>query len=288
MTLHYNSDPTRGSKGTDMGYKIVRWGQVPDLSSVFLLFVALCPAADFHFVILGDRTGEAQPGIYEQLWKATVQESPAFVVTVGDTIQGLDDKTADQEWRDVLRTIPHVTLYLTPGNHDIWSDLSEKLFRKYSGHEPHYSFDYQQAHFTILDNSRDEQFSAAELAFLESDLRAHEKQPIKFVISHRPSWIIDVLLKNPHNAVHQLAKTYGVQYVISGHVHQMIHANLEGIEYLSMPSAGGHLRASMKYEDGWFFAHTLVEISGYEVHFQIKELHNRTTTPANWTASGLR
>jgi hypothetical protein len=35
-----------------MGYKIVRWGQVPDLSSVFLLFVALCPAADFHFVIL--------------------------------------------------------------------------------------------------------------------------------------------------------------------------------------------------------------------------------------------
>jgi Icc protein len=252
-------------------------------------FLTLCQAADFHFVILGDRTGETQPGIYEQVWKATAQENPAFVLTVGDTIQGLDDKTAEAEWRDVLPTFPkQLTLYLTPGNHDIWSDLSEKLFRKYSGHPPHYSFDHEQAHFTILDNSRADQFSAAELAFLESDLQAHAKQPLKFVISHRPSWIVDVLLKNPNNPVHQLAKKYGVQYVISGHIHQMVHANLEGVTYLSMPSAGGHLRASMKYEDGWFFALTAVEVTGTQVHFQIKELHNRITTPDNWGASGLR
>src|ERR1700722_5548605 len=256
---------------------------------IILLLLALTPlpASDFHFVILGDRTGETQPGIYEQVWKNTVAENPSFVVSVGDTIQGLDDKTADQEWRDVQRILPHVTLYLTPGNHDIWSDLSEKLFRKYSGHPAHYSFDHEQAHFTILDNSRADQFTAAELAFLETDLRAHQKQPLKFVFSHRPTWLLDVLLKNPHNAVHQLAKQYGVQYVISGHVHQMIHSNFEGITYLSMPSAGGHLRGTMKYEDGWFFAHTLVDVTGSDVHFQIKELHNRITTPSDWTASGL-
>lgn len=207
------------------------------MKQLFLLLAALCPAADFHFVILGDRTGETQPGIYEQLWKNTVEENPAFVITVGDTIQGLNDKTADAEWREVHQIFPKLTLYLTPGNHDIWSDLSEKLFRKYSGHPPHYSFDYEQAHFTILDNSRADQFTAAELAWLESDLRAHEKQPVKFVISHRPSWLLDILLKNPHNAVHQLAKKYGVQYVVSGHVHQMIHSNFEGVTYLSMPSA---------------------------------------------------
>lgn len=254
-----------------------------------LLLATLCQAADFHFVILGDRTGEAQPGIYEQLWKATAQENPAFVITVGDTIQGLDDKTAETEWREAQKIFAKAfTLYLTPGNHDIWSDLSEKLFRKYAGHPPHYSFDHDQAHFTILDNSRADQFSADELAFLEADLKAHEKQPLKFVISHRPSWILDVLLKNPNNPVHQLAKKYGVQYVISGHIHQMVHANLEGITYLSMPSAGGHLRASMKYEDGWFFALTVVEVTGSEAHFQIKELHNRVTTPDNWGPSGLR
>jgi Icc protein len=245
-------------------------------------------AANFHFVILGDRTGETQPGIYEQLWKRTAAENPAFVITLGDTIQGLDDKTADAEWREAQQIFKKgITLYLTPGNHDIWSDLSERLFRKYSGHPPHYSFDYEQAHFTILDNSRTEQFSAAELAWLETDLRTHEKQPLKFVFSHRPSWIIEVLLKNPHSQIHQLAKKYGVQYVVSGHVHQMIHSNFEGITYLSMPSAGGHLRGTEKYEDGWFFAHTLVEVTDAEVHFQIKDLQNHITTPKDWGPAGL-
>jgi Icc protein len=247
-------------------------------------------AASFHFVILGDRTGEAQPGIFEQVWQETIAEKPAFVVTIGDTIQGLNDATADQEWRDAERIFKTgVPLYLTPGNHDIWSDLSEKLFRKYSGHPPHYSFDYEQAHFTILDNSRADQFSTAELAWLEADLRVHEKQPVKFLFSHRPSWLIEVLLKNPQSRVHQLANKYGVQYVVSGHIHQMLHADFEGVTYLSMPSAGGHLRASEKYEDGWFFAHTLVDVDGDAVHFQIKEIKpsRRVTSPDAWGASGL-
>lgn len=266
---------------------MVKWRLVGRPFLAAAAFQAALLAADFHFVILGDRTGEPQPGVYEQVWKNTAQEHPAFVVTVGDTIQGLDDKTADLEWREVQKMLPPIKLYLTPGNHDIWSELSEKLFQKYSGHPVHYSFDHEQAHFTILDNSRDDQFSAAELAWLESDLRAHQKQPVKFVISHRPSWIIDILLKNPHNPIHQLAKKYGVQYVISGHIHQMVHAELEGVTYLSMPSAGGHLRASMKYEDGWFFAHTEVDVSGVNVSFHINEIHGRVTTPADWGPSGL-
>ena len=55
--------------------------------------------------------------------------------------------------------------------------------------------------------------------------------------------------------LHRLAKKYGVQYVIAGHVHEMLHFTLEGIEYVSMVSSGGHLRASGKYEDGWFFGY---------------------------------
>jgi hypothetical protein len=45
----------------------------------------------------------------------------------------------------------------------------------------------------------------------------------------------------------------------------------------------------MKYEDGWFFAHTMVEVTGTEAHFQIKEvkLSARITTQADWGASGL-
>ena len=257
--------------------------------AAFLLALLPLGAADFHFVILGDRTGETQPGVYEQVWRNVAAEKPAFVISIGDTIQGLDDKTADREWRDAQKLFPPtIKLYLTPGNHDIWSDLSENLYKKYSGHPVHYSFDHEDAHFSILDNSRSDQLSAAELAWLESDLKAHEKQPLKLIFSHRPSWIIDVMLRNQHSAFHQMMKKYGVQYVVSGHIHQMVHSDFDGITYLSMPSAGGHLRGTEKYEDGWFFGHTLVEVSDAEVHFQIKEIHDRVTTLTDWGPAGLR
>ncbi|MGI8992389.1 MAG: metallophosphoesterase family protein [Bryobacteraceae bacterium] len=250
----------------------------------------------FRFAILGDRTGEAQPGVYERAWKDVAAANPAFVVSVGDTIQGLKDETAETEWQDVRRILhPYrrFPLYLAPGNHDIWSDESQKLFEKYAERQPHYSFDYRQAHFTILDNSRSEQFSIEEMAFLKADLEAHAAQPLKFIVSHRPSWLMETLFNNTEFPLHLLAKKYGVQYIVAGHVHEMLHAELQGVTYVSIPSAGGHLRASKKYEDGWFFAYTLATVRGSEAGLEIKELkppfgEGRVTTPADWGKIGLK
>jgi len=274
------------------------WRTVLALSALLaaLIGLAATPAPEsFDFVILGDRTGEAVPGVYEQAWHEAAAGNPAFVVSVGDTIQGLNDATAEAEWREaqrIFRPYQRFPLYLAAGNHDIWSDASEKLFHKYSGHEPHYSFDYGDAHFTILDNSRSDDLSAEEMEFLEADLKASVAQSVKFIVSHRPSWLIPAALLNRSFPLHLLAKKYGVQYVIAGHVHQMLHVDLDGVTYLSMPSAGGHLRASMKYEDGWFFAQTLVEVRGSAVDFQIRELRpphgeGRITTPKDWGVVGL-
>jgi 3',5'-cyclic-AMP phosphodiesterase len=252
-------------------------------------------AQPFHFVVLGDRTGEAQAGVYEEAWKEAVAEAPAFIVTAGDTIQGLNDATAESEWRAIeqlLKPYRRIPFYPAPGNHDIWSPTSEKLFRQHTGHEPHYSFDYRQTHFTILDNSRSDELSPGEMAFLEQDLRVHAAQPVKFIVSHRPSWLINAVVHNPDFALHQLARKYGVQMVMAGHVHEMLHADLEGIRYISMPSAGGHLRGTHQYEDGWFFGYALVEVSGREVKVQIKELkaphgRGRVTSLDDWGAGGL-
>jgi 3',5'-cyclic-AMP phosphodiesterase len=249
----------------------------------------------FHFAILGDRTGEAVPGVYERAWQEVAAEHPAFVVSVGDTIQGLDDAAADAEWRQVERILDpfrRFPLYLAPGNHDIWSQLSERAFEKYAGHAPQYGFDYGPAHFTILDNSRSDQLSGDEMAFLEKDLELHKAQPLKFIVSHRPSWLINVIFGNPDFPLHQLAKKYGVRYVIAGHIHQMLHVDLDGVMYLSMGSSGGHLRASGKYEDGWFFEHTRVNVSGKDVDFQIEEMkppygQGRVTAAKDWGKAGL-
>jgi Icc protein len=269
------------------------------LSLIWLALFArasLAPGADsFHFAVLGDRTGEAQPGVYEQVWREITVEKPAFVLSVGDTIQGLDDATAEAQWREfekIRARFRRLPLYLTPGNHDIWSEASERLYVKHALHPAHYSFDYKQAHFTILDNSRADGLAPEELTFLEADLRAHAAQPIKVIVSHRPAWLIPVMLRDSHFALHELAKKYGVRYVLAGHVHQMMHFELDDITYISAPSSGGHLRASKKYEDGWFFSHMLAEVSGNEVVFQIREAgapegQGRVSSLADWAAAGL-
>jgi hypothetical protein len=229
------------------------------------------------------------------VWKEVAGESPAFVISVGDTIEGMNDASAEAEWRQadqILKLFRRYPLYLAPGNHDIWSTASERLFRQYAAHSPHYSFDYGQAHFTILDNSRSEELPAEELVFLEADLKAHAGQPLKMIISHRPSWLLNVALQNPNFALHQLARRYGVQYVVAGHVHQMVRLELEGVTYVSMASSGGHLRLSGVYEDGWFFGHALVEAHAKSIDFQIREVgpprgEGRITKLTDWGMAGL-
>ena len=262
----------------------------------FLLSIWGTPAPDsFRFAILGDRTGEARLGVYEQVWKEVAAENPAFVLSVGDTIEGMNGRSAEAEWREIdgmIKPYRRYPLYLVPGNHDIWSVESEWLFQQYAGHNLHYSFDYGPAHFTVLDNSRSDELAREELAFLEADLKAHAAQPLKMIVSHRPSWLVDVALKNPKFDLHQLARRYGVQYVIAGHVHQMLHLELEGVTYVSMPSSGGHLRLSRAYEDGWFFGYALVEVHAGSMEFLIKELSSphgtgRITKLTDWGMAGL-
>jgi 3',5'-cyclic-AMP phosphodiesterase len=250
---------------------------------------------EFHFVILGDRTGGAVPGVYEEAWRQANRNHPDFVISVGDTIEGGDDLTLDAQWQQIVHILApyrRYRLFLTPGNHDVWSVASAQAFEKYSKRPLHYSFDYRQAHFTVLDNSRSDTMPAEELAYLQKDLQIHQKKPIKFIFSHRPSWILQVVLGNPDFPLHRLAKRYGVKYVIAGHVHEMLHFEIDGITYLSIASSGGHLRGSKRYEDGWFFQHTLVTVRDASVNFKIKELgppfgRSRVTQPAEWGAAGL-
>ena len=110
---------------------------------------------------------------------------------------------------------------------------------------------------------------------------------MKFVVSHRPSWITDVAFQNPAFPLQRVAKKYGVRYVVAGHIHVILNMQLDGITYVSLPSAGGQLRLSGKYEDGWFFGYTMAEVRGAEVHFQVHELGGRTTDLADWGNVGL-
>ena len=78
-----------------------------------------------------------------------------------------------------------------------------------------------------------------------------------------------------------------MRYVVAGHIHEMLHMDLDGVSYVSLPSAGGHLRLSGRYEDGWFFGHTLADVRGSEVRFEIREIDGRVTSLNDWGNVGL-
>ena len=220
---------------------------------------------------------------------------PALIVTTGDTIQSYRNARAETEWQaaeQMWAPYKQIPLYLTPGNHDVWNPFSAALYRKYTGRELHYSFDYGPAHFTVLDNSEVDALTAEEMAFLESDLKAHAAQPLKFVLSHRPSWVLPVMMNSPDFELQRIAKQYGVQYVIAGHLHGLIESVLDGVTYISAPSAGGNLRSTKQYEDGWFYGYMQVDVSPAGTSIHVKELgapfgKGRTTAISDWGKAGL-
>jgi len=252
-----------------------RWSSA--FAAVIALFAALFAAAqpknDFRFCVLGDRTGDAQPGVYERVWRDVTGLHPDFVINAGDTIEGGNDATAEAEWRALrpLWSRYRGGVYFTPGNHDIWSRLSRQIYERETGRPAFYSFDYQSAHFTVLDNSETEDLSESQMEFLAHDLEAHKNNDPKFVLFHKPFWLIPVKFHSSQFPFHQLLKKYGVQYVISGHAHHFGSTLDDGIVCIEAGSSAGKLKGH-GFESGWFFGFVDARVSGSQVKMTAHEL----------------
>ena len=232
-----------------------------------------------RFCIMGDRTGGAVKGVYERTVDLIVGEKPEFVINVGDSIEGLRDFWTDIEWVDIKKVwrrygrIPH---YCTPGNHDIWSANSERLYRSFTGFEPQYSFTHRHCHITVLDNSRTDETAEDQIEFLRSDLRQHRDVPLKMVFLHKPFWIVHLMRKNSKFPLHQACLEFGVKWVFSGHLHHLWHLRQDGIEYVSIGSSGGSIKKGVErgegFSYGWFYHYGVLEASADGVKLIIKEL----------------
>ena len=252
---------------------------------------------DFTFALIGDRTGAAQPQIYSRVFREVLLSHPAFAVTIGDSIEGLDDSKAPAQWAEMqtLWATAKFPLRHTPGNHDIWNDSSSALFAQQAGHPPQHSFVHQNSLFVILDNSRDEGLPPAQLAFLQKSLAANPHCHPKIVFLHKPYWIPQVAVRSRDFDLHRLAKRHGVTHIFSGHGHQLVHLESDGIHYTEIGSSGGSVDRGLLrgegFRQGWFYHYFLLKVQAEQVTITVRELPpphglGRTFRLEQWTAAG--
>jgi len=255
------------------------------------------PRNNFRFAVIGDRTGGAQPQIYGRVWREVDLLHPDFVLNVGDTIQGGDDATAADEWREMRplwARYKHYPLYFTPGNHDVWSDASRRLYEQESGRPSHYSFDYQDAHFTVLDTARSRQLTPDEMAFLEADLEANKEKSPKLIVFHHPFWLSLMENETEDFELHRLAKKYNVGHILSGHGHRFVRRVRDGIVYMEVGSSGGQMTGGLirgeGFADGRFYHWVWAHVKGGKITFTVKEIdgmgEGRMFRAEDWTEQG--
>ena len=197
-----------------------------------------------RFAILGDRTGGEQEGIHSQAVAEIARLRPDFVITVGDMIEGYTNDTTilNQEWDEYLSLIAPIRcpVYFTPGNHDITFDGMQATYEKHIG-RPYYSFDWQQLHIIILDNSRWDKisgFPAEQLQWLETDLETTSPDQKTLVFMHKPYWYRTIADNQP-DTLHSLFKALNVDAVFTGHFHRYFTGEFDGIKYTGVGSTGG-------------------------------------------------
>ncbi|MBU0984729.1 MAG: metallophosphoesterase [candidate division Zixibacteria bacterium] len=212
-----------------------------------------------RFAIIGDRTGDARPGVYESIVAEIEQLKPDFVVTVGDMIEGYteDSVVLEQRWREYMEIAGRFTMpiYYTAGNNDITTDGMAGHYFRYVGAN-YYAQDAGGVRLVVLDNSR---WSSArdmppdQLFWLKQVLADGCQADCMIVFMHKPFWYDAVAAGEP-DPLHQLFVATGVDAVFTGHYHQYFSGLYDGIKYTGVGSSGGGMEpgpSGLGYHFAW-------------------------------------
>ncbi len=216
---------------TDYFYQAHSWeSSGKEVQSDVLIFqTAVRATSPFAYVVMGDN--RSYPERFKRLADKAWAERPNFVLNVGDVVT---DGRNKGEWiaeylapaSELMKRVP---TYVAIGNHE----NNASWFYKYSSYpapENYYSFDYGNAHFTIIDSNADLSPGSKQLQWIIADLSA-SKAKWKFVAHHHPPFSSDKddygntdfwLSKRGDPRVQSLIPIYekhGVDIVWCGHIH---------------------------------------------------------------------
>jgi hypothetical protein len=229
----------------------------------------------FTFAVLGDRTGGAEEGVFEQAVQDVEFLAPDLVMTVGDLIEGYlpDSAAIEAEWAYAIGLLDAagIPYHLTPGNHDIWDAQSRRIYARRFG-SPDTAFVFKNTLFVILDVSTE--YKAGDLAearikWLEGVLSKADRYANTLVFYHKPFWCEDFSFGRP-NRLHDIFRRYGVDAVFTGHYHRTFYTERDNIRYFGVSSSGGSLPPGGR-QKGCFYSYLLARIDGDSLEVRLLE-----------------
>lgn len=210
-------------------------------------------AEDFHFVIVSDRTGGERPGVFESALPKVNLLEPAFVVSVGDLIEGYTDDQAqiDAEWDEFEGFVSqlNVPFFYVAGNHDMDNAVMAETWRERFG-PSYYHFVYKGVLFLVLNSELFGMVSkpdtpvpgpwtqAEQLAFVERTLERFPDPRWTIVVVHQPLWDY---ASGPRGDWPEVERMLGSRdyTVFAGHFHRYVKLVRNDRRYITLSTTGG-------------------------------------------------
>jgi len=201
----------------------------------------------FHFAVVSDRTGGHRARIFSQAVEQLNMLQPAFVVSVGDLIEGYTKEPAvlAEQWREFQGYVARLQMpfFYVPGNHDMANAVEATEWQARFGRR-YYHFVFRDVLFLMLcsDDPHEEGFdgrlSKEQTEWAATVLKENAKVRWTIVSVHKPLWTHKNIEKNGWLDAEQALQ--GRPYtVFAGHIHRYQKSVRQGMNYYQLATTGG-------------------------------------------------
>lgn len=233
-------------------------------------------SSSWQFAVISDVEGLSP--ISEAMIEDMKLRDIEFVVNLGD-LAGAPDKVEIQRVLDAFTTLP-VPTYTVPGNNDlIYNEEQEvktlELYTQVVNEATYYSFDLNNAHMVLLDNSyRRYGFTDEELEWLEQDLSTNT-QSQTFVFYHRPLDVPGQQLfgddETPNSRIQnekfkQLISPFTIDRIFNGHLHTTLNYTLQSVPVTITGGGGATPQEILGGADAAYFHYLIVTVHDNAPH----------------------
>ena len=206
--------------------------------------------ADFQFAVYGDT--RTRHDVHRRVIEALLKHgTPDFVLHSGDLVADGADASLWPIFFDIERELLSKTAFFpTLGNHERNNRLYYEFFDMT---RPYYSFDWGQAHFSIINSDIQssgrsaearERFWSEQTKWLEEDLAGSNRSVFRFVMAHHPPITAVARRQGDNPEMMALMPMFEKQHVTAGlfgHDHNYQHYLKNGVHYIIAGGGGAPL-----------------------------------------------